>query len=75
MNAIGLICCIRNRFDYLPSFGAILMCSNWRTWFGKTHDIPNPPGPNLPGRAKGFLQMVLGTAGQAPVIASERNAL
>ena len=46
----------------------------WRTWFGKTRDIPNPPGPDLPGRVKGFLQMTLGEAGQAPVISSERTA-
>ncbi len=46
----------------------------WRTWFGKTRDIPDPPGPDLPGRVKGFLQMTLGEAGQAPVIPSERNA-
>jgi hypothetical protein len=45
----------------------------WRTWFGKTREIPNPPGPNLPGRAKGFLQMALGAVGEAPIIASERN--
>ena len=44
----------------------------WRTWFGKTRDIPNPPGPNLSGRAKGFLQMTLGPAGAAPIITSER---
>lgn len=46
----------------------------WRAWFGKTRDIPDPPGPDLPGRVKGFLQMTLGEAGQAPVITPERNA-
>lgn len=46
----------------------------WRTWFGKTRDIPDPPGPGLTGLVKGFLQMTLGEAGQAPVIPSERNA-
>ena len=46
----------------------------WRIWFGKTRDIPNPAGPDLPGLAKGFLEMTLGVAGQAPAIASERNA-
>jgi hypothetical protein len=41
--------------------------------YGLTRDIPNPPGPNLPGRVKGFLQMTLGAVGEAPMIASERN--
>ena len=46
----------------------------WRAWFGKTRDIPNPPGPDLAGRQKGFLEMTVGVAGQAPVIGSERSA-
>ena len=46
----------------------------WRIWFGKTRDIANPPGPDLPGLVKGFLQMTVGAAELAPVIASERNA-
>jgi hypothetical protein len=45
----------------------------WRNWFGKTREIPNPPGPHLPGRPKGFVQMALGDAAQAPVIAMERG--
>jgi hypothetical protein len=46
----------------------------WRKWFGKTRDIPNPPGPNLPGRLKGFVQMALGDVSLAPIIATERGA-
>ncbi len=47
----------------------------WRNWFGKTRDVPNPPGPDIPGRRKGFVQMTLGEANRAPVVATERGAL
>ncbi|HTU90807.1 MAG TPA: hypothetical protein VMF69_12080 [Gemmataceae bacterium] len=40
----------------------------WRKWFGRTRDVPNPPGPNLPGRTKGFIQMTLGDPNRAPDI-------
>lgn len=45
----------------------------WRNWFGKTRDIPNPPGPDLPGHRKGFVGMALGDASLAPVVATERG--
>ncbi len=37
----------------------------WRKWFGQTREIPNPPGLDLPGYPKGFLQMSLGNAAPA----------
>lgn len=43
----------------------------WRNWLGRTREIPNPPGPNLPGYRKGFLEMTLGAA--APAIDSGRS--
>jgi hypothetical protein len=46
----------------------------WRKWFGRTRDVPNPSGPNLPGRLKGFVQMQLGEGSLAPIIATERGA-
>ncbi|HEY7429082.1 MAG TPA: hypothetical protein VH682_32945 [Gemmataceae bacterium] len=46
----------------------------WRNWFGKTREVPDPPGPDRPGRLKGFVQMALGDASLAPVIATERGA-
>jgi hypothetical protein len=46
--------------------------SYWRNWFGKTREIPNPPGPDLPGHPKGFLQMTLGVA--APTVETGRSA-
>jgi hypothetical protein len=55
---------------YHPVFEAYR--SYWRTWFGKTREIPNPPGPDLPGHLKGFLQMTLG--GAAPTIETGRSA-
>ncbi|MGH7168824.1 MAG: DUF6932 family protein [Gemmataceae bacterium] len=45
----------------------------WRNWFGKTRDVPNPPGPDLPGRPKGFVQMTLGEANLTPIVAMERG--
>jgi len=47
----------------------------WRNWFGKTRDTPNPPDPDLPGRLKGFVQMTLGDANLAPIVATERGVL
>jgi hypothetical protein len=55
---------------YHPVFEAAR--SYWRTWFGKTREIPNPPGPDLPGHPKGFLQMALGIA--APMVETGRSA-
>ena len=43
----------------------------WRKWFGRTRDIPNPPGPDRPGQPKGFLEMPLGNAEHAPLISHD----
>ena len=43
----------------------------WRNWLGKTREIPDPPGPDLPGHPKGFLRMALGT--NPPAIETGRN--
>ncbi len=47
----------------------------WRNWFGKTRDAPTPAGSDIPGRRKGFVQMMLGEANRAPVVATERGVL
>jgi hypothetical protein len=44
----------------------------WRKWLGKTRELPNLPGPDLPSHPKGFLQMTLG--GAAPAIDTGRSA-
>ena len=54
---------------YHPTYEAAR--SYWRKWFGTTRGIPNPPGPDLPGHSKGFLQMSLGEA--APTIETGRS--
>lgn len=54
---------------YHPIFEASR--SGWRKWFGKTREVPNPPGPNLPGYIKGFLEMTIGDA--APIVDTGRN--
>lgn len=45
----------------------------WRKWFGTTRGTPNPAGPDLPGRPKGFVQMALADPANAPIIRAERS--
>jgi hypothetical protein len=56
---------------YHPVFEAAR--TYWRHWFGKTRDIPNPPGPDLLGYPKGLVEMKLGDPARAPVIHPERG--
>ena len=42
----------------------------WRKWFGNTRDVATPTGGWEPGHPKGFVEMALGDANQAPPIGS-----
>lgn len=46
----------------------------WRNWWGTTRDVPNPPGPDMPGIHKGFVSMALGDPNRVPVVSTERSA-
>lgn len=66
-----LVPCCSAGHPYHPIF------ENWRTywrkWFGKTRDFPNPPGPDLPGHPKGFIEMRLGDSANVPTVSTARS--
>jgi hypothetical protein len=44
-----------------PFYEQFVSDSNyWRNWFGRTRDIENPPGKDLPGHPKGIVRLMLG---------------
>ncbi|HLA81864.1 MAG TPA: hypothetical protein VJP78_09670 [Thermoleophilia bacterium] len=66
-----LVACCGTEDPYYPVFESSRLY--WRTWFGKTRDIPDPPGPDRPGNRKGIVEMTIGDAKACPVISHERS--